>query len=279
MKGARKIMLARIDAPVPYSKGAWLRSVGLNPVDLAGKVFTSASYKGGIGKTLIAYELAFLIDGILVDLDWDKGGATVKWGYDPDLRVNAPLVDLVEKGRIPKPLSGQLWRPDLVPCTPDLKYVVPPAKKFTDILVKLAQELGEKYQKAVVFDTHPGGGPEAFAPMATSNVVLGVVELGQQEMSAGEQMVDELKAYPLLLVPNRVTGTAQEDRYLDWLDRVTEEAGVPVAPPITDMRHWVKVRKSRMAITANRPTARFERLRQDLQAVAGAAVSYVRAAA
>jgi chromosome partitioning protein len=272
-------MLTQIDVPVPYSKGAWLRSVGLTPAELAGTVFTVASYKGGVGKTLLAYELAFLLDGILVDLDWDKGGATKKWGYDPDLRVNAPLVDLVEKDRIPKPLSGKLWRPDLVPCTPDLKYVVPPAEKFTEILVQLAKELGQRYQQAVVFDTHPGGGPEAFAPIATSNVVLGVVELGQQEMSAGEQLVDELKAYPLLLVPNRVTGTAQEDRYLDWLDRLTETAGVPVAPPIVDMRHWVKVRRSRMAVTANKPTARFAKLRKDLEAVAGAAVSYVRAAA
>ena len=39
--------------------------------------------KGGVGKSTIAYELAAALGGVLVDLDWDSGGATRMGGYDP----------------------------------------------------------------------------------------------------------------------------------------------------------------------------------------------------
>ncbi len=45
------------------------------------KIITVAAYKGGVGKTTLALELAQLLDAPLVDLDWDKGGATNRWGY------------------------------------------------------------------------------------------------------------------------------------------------------------------------------------------------------
>jgi len=47
------------------------------------KIITVAAYKGGVGKTTLALELAYLLDAPLVDLDWDKGGATRRWGYKP----------------------------------------------------------------------------------------------------------------------------------------------------------------------------------------------------
>jgi len=39
-------------------KGVWLAGLGLAPAGLAGKIITVAGYKGGVGKTLLAYELA-----------------------------------------------------------------------------------------------------------------------------------------------------------------------------------------------------------------------------
>ncbi len=40
------------------------------------KIITVAAYKSGVGKTTLALELAQLLEAPLVDLDWDKGGAT-----------------------------------------------------------------------------------------------------------------------------------------------------------------------------------------------------------
>jgi hypothetical protein len=37
------------------------------------RIVTVAAYKGGVGKTTIALELAYLLAAPLVDLDWDQG--------------------------------------------------------------------------------------------------------------------------------------------------------------------------------------------------------------
>ena len=39
------------------------------------------SRKGGVGKTTLAYELAWLLGAPLVDLEWEGGSASRKWGY------------------------------------------------------------------------------------------------------------------------------------------------------------------------------------------------------
>lgn len=43
-------------------------------------IITIAAWKGGVGKTELAKELAWLLDGVLVDLDWDAGGAAGRGG-------------------------------------------------------------------------------------------------------------------------------------------------------------------------------------------------------
>jgi cellulose biosynthesis protein BcsQ len=44
------------------------------------KIVTVAARKGGVGKTTLAYELAWLLDAPLVDLEFDEGSATRMWG-------------------------------------------------------------------------------------------------------------------------------------------------------------------------------------------------------
>jgi cellulose biosynthesis protein BcsQ len=70
-----------------------------------GAVLTVAAQKGGVGKTTLAYELAAVLDGVLVDLDFHGGGATNLWGFDPLSTIRAPLLDALEQGpsRTPRP--------------------------------------------------------------------------------------------------------------------------------------------------------------------------------
>ena len=62
------------------------------------RIVTVAAAKGGVGKTTLAYELAGALGGALVDLDWDAGGATRMWGFDPLKAARAPLLDALERG-------------------------------------------------------------------------------------------------------------------------------------------------------------------------------------
>ena len=68
------------------------------------RIVTVAAAKGGVGKTTLAYELAYLLQAPLVDLDWDRGGATRQWGYRHEDRMRAPLLDALERGGVPKPV-------------------------------------------------------------------------------------------------------------------------------------------------------------------------------
>ncbi|WP_369974840.1 ParA family protein, partial [Thermobifida halotolerans] len=77
-----------------------------------------AAYKGGVGKTTIASELAYVMGAVLLDLDWDRGNATRAWGYRTEQRASAPLLDAIEAGRTPRPLVGKR-KADLVPCHED----------------------------------------------------------------------------------------------------------------------------------------------------------------
>ena len=55
------------------------------------KIVTVFASKGGVGKSSIAYELAWLLGAVLVDLDWDTGGVTDQWGHSADSSKKRPL--------------------------------------------------------------------------------------------------------------------------------------------------------------------------------------------
>jgi len=91
--------------------------------------------QGGVGKTTLAYELAYLLEAPLVDLDWDRGGATRQWGYRHEERLRAPLLDALERGGIPRPVRG-IRKPNLVPSHPDFADNQPAAEDMADALTK-----------------------------------------------------------------------------------------------------------------------------------------------
>src|SRR5665213_1041620 len=101
------------------------------------KIVTVAARKGGVGKTTLAYELAWLLDAPLVDLEFDDGSATRMWGYRHETRMRVPLLDALESGRTPRLLTGY-HKPHLVPCHPDFQLNQPTAEAMADTLMQWA---------------------------------------------------------------------------------------------------------------------------------------------
>ncbi|MGI8778089.1 MAG: ParA family protein [Acidimicrobiales bacterium] len=202
-----------------------------------------AASKGGVGKTTIAYELAAALHGVLVDLDWDSGGATRMWGYDPGQYRTAPLLDALERGpdgRPPK-VRKRPHQPDLVPSHPDLAASSIPDSLIADCLSSWATE----WQQPVIVDTHPGANPLTDGAMEVADLVVVPVLLGAREMDALEGMLADFKAYRLLLAPTMVP-SAPPRRYVDRLAALAN--GTPVAPPISEHR-WIRRRVRRAALT------------------------------
>lgn len=268
----------RHSEPVPGSgKGAWLQQLGFDRDALAGKVITVAAYKGGVGKTLLAYELAFLLGAVLVDLDWDRGNASRSWGYREETKIVPVLLEALQRDRVPRPLAGGVWRPDLVPCSAEFGPNQPGIEALTRALATWAGKWGEESGSPVVIDTHPGAQPSTFAAAAAAHSIVVPVILGEREMEATEGMLAELKSYPLLLTPNRVP-LSPPDRYISWLERIARESQVPVGPAISNYS-WLTTRQRRMAVSATEPIpAKARQLVDELHAVAERVVRDVQSA-
>ena len=132
-------------------QGATLRRMS----DSEPRIVTVWAPKGGTGKTTIAYELAYMLDAPLVNLEWDSGGASAQWGLkEPEPYERARLLQGLRTGKAPRPMRAE-HRPDLVPGHPDLEDALPAAEDLADLLTKWAAEWGRPY---VVIDTHPGSG-------------------------------------------------------------------------------------------------------------------------
>ena len=206
-------------------------------------IITIAAAKGGVGKTTIAYEVAAVLGAVLIDLDWDSGGATRMWGYDPDARRNAPLLDAIEDGPGGRPprVSVRRNQPDLVPSHRDLAASTLPSDLVADCLGAWQQ----RWDRNVVVDSHPGANALTDAAMSVADLVVVPVLLGAREMDALKGMLADFTGYPLLLAPTMVPPIPPR-RYVAQLAALA--AGIPVAPPVSEHR-WIRRRVRRAAIT------------------------------
>src|SRR5262245_35384485 len=135
------------------------------------RIVTVAAAKGGVGKTTLAYEIAGALGGVLVDLDWDAGGATRMWGIDPTAAVRAPLLDALERGpdgRPPRP-RRRAHQPAIVPGHPDLSASRIAPDLVADCLEAWAGAWGSPY---VVVDTHPGANPLTDGALSVADLVV-----------------------------------------------------------------------------------------------------------
>lgn len=192
----------------------------------------------------MAFELAAALDGVLVDLDWDSGGATRMWGYDPARYRTAPLLDALEAGPLgnaPRPRQRR-HQPALVPASPDLAASRIDDSLVGDCLVAWTKQWGDRY---VVVDTHPGANPLTDGAMQVADLVVVPIILGAREMDALEGMLRDFAGYRLLLVPNMVPPSPPR-RYVERL--ATLAVGIPVAPPVSEHR-WIRRRARRAAIS------------------------------
>lgn len=271
--------LAELRAAVPAPRAAGTQAFPL--ADIPGAppnpftrhavppIIAVAGWKGGIGKSLLAYELAWLLGAVLADVDWDAGGVTVKWGYRPLDRVKAVLLDALETGRTPKPLTG-VRKPRLIPSHPDLSTNQPAPEAMAAALERWVREYGVP----VVVDTHPGGLPSTYGAMAAASLVVVPAVLKTAELNALEAMLAELPDYPIVLVPNMIPNVPPAPE----LARLTKMAkGVPVLSPI-HLHTWLGVRKQRVAVTSydqDQEPKRVARLAEELRTVASQVVARV----
>lgn len=209
---------------------------------MSARIVTVASTKGGVGKTTLAYELASILGGVLVDLDWDEGGATRAWGYNCAAYRRAPLLDALEggpDGRPPKPRKRP-HQPALVPSHPDLAASSMDDGLVADCLDAWAAAWDTPY---VVVDTHPGANPLTDGAMAAAHVIVSPVVLAPKEMAATAELVRLYAKHPLILVPNLV-GLSPPSRFIDQLAGFARDnPSLVVGPPIS--RHAFLARRLR----------------------------------
>lgn len=267
--------MVQADTTGPDVLAERVRALGITPTPelmtrLRQAIVAVAAWKGGVGKSTLAYELAWLLAAVLVDLEWDGGGVTRAWGYRHEARVNMPLLDALDTGRTPRPLHWR-FRPDLVPGHPDFGVNQPLADTLANALEKWAAQ----WQQPVVVDTHPGGVPSTYGAVAAANLVVVPTTLSTTDLEALAGMLDGLRDYRLLLIPTMVPDSPPE-RAIARLEALSREFDVPVGPPVSEYR-WMRWRQRRMAITASpEPAPRRTRpMIQELQKVAREVINHV----
>jgi chromosome partitioning protein len=210
-------------------------------------ILASIAYKGSQGKTTIIYELMALLRGILVDFEHDDGSASLKFGYDPNRRLGAPLVDALRTGRAPTPLKGGDQRPDLVPGNRALSAIMIPAKQVTDCLVDWQKQWG----RLVGVDAHPGGTEATRGIAAAADIIIAPLVFGKLELDALNGMLDELSGYPVIVVPNRVK-SIKPTTYQRFQEIMAAHPYAIVADPIRESRELPE-RTRQAAITTYQP--------------------------
>ncbi|MFY7069001.1 ParA family protein [Nocardiopsis changdeensis] len=229
-------------------------------------IYTVAAWKGGVGKSTIAYELAWQLDAVLLDLDFDDGGVTKSWGYNFEDRVNAPLLDAISSGKTPRFLNGRN-KPDLLPSHRDLERVQPDVETMQGLIRKWAADWG----RDIVIDTHPGGLPLTYAAMGVAKVTVSPVTFGQKEFKSLEAMTRELADYPILIVPNK-TPISPPQWAINRLEAI-EAAGFDIADPLPN-ETWIPNRQIRIPITREPVPKRAERFEEGILALGEKILSY-----
>lgn len=191
-------------------------------------IVTVAAWKGGVGKTELAKELGWIFNGVLVDLDWDNGGASPNWGYRHQTRTTAPLLDALETNRIPRPLTGHGVKADLLPSHPDFAGVQPDEETMANAL----ESWSRAWKRPVVIDTHPGGVPSTLGAVAVANVIVVPVNLDVRALAALEGMAEDLQGgYPLLFIPTRIASAPA--KLVRDLTRISTTYDIPVGPMVS----------------------------------------------
>jgi len=209
-------------------------------------IITVAASKGGVGKTTLAYELAAALTGVLIDLDWDGGGATAMWGYDPLTRQRALLLDAIERGPSQPPRQlRRVGQPMLVPSSPDLAASRIPSDLVADCL----QGWAKQWQgQVVVVDTHPGANELTDGALSAADLVIVPAVLGVRELDALERMVEEYAAFRLAIVPSMVPARPAA-RSVERLRHIASASAIPVLPIISEHR-FLRRRLRRRAVVA-----------------------------
>ncbi|GAA1616649.1 hypothetical protein GCM10009789_83340 [Kribbella sancticallisti] len=230
--------------------------------------------KGGVGKTTTARELAWIFDAVQLDFDWDEGGLSGLWGYRHETRVNAPLLDALETGKVPRPLKGDAFRADLVPGHPDLVENQPSADTTASLLEKWVQH----WQRPVVVDNHPGGGSMAYGAMAAAQITVMPTPLEYLALKGLAGTLREMRGYNILIVPTIVPPVPPE-RMIAMLEDISQEYGVPVGPPISEVKA-IKRRTRRQALTSIEPVpVTYANFVGDMKAVAKEVIDHAGRAA
>ncbi|MFF4531661.1 ParA family protein [Streptomyces sp. NPDC001407] len=233
-------------------------------------VVAVAGFKGGVGKSRTARELAALLKAVLTDLEWDWGGVTRGWGYLEEERVKAPLLEAFRTGKTPKPLSGQGRKPDLIPGHTDFERNQPKADIVAESLTQWARDL----KRRLVVDTHPGGSESTYGAMAAARVTVVPAVLGDDELRALEGLLRTLPDYPLLLIPYKV-GRSPAAWAVRELERLATKYKADVGPPVSNYQ-WIPNRRVRVPICASAPSARTTPFIEEMMVVAEAVESYGR---
>jgi chromosome partitioning protein len=232
-------------------------------------IVASIAYKGSQGKTTLIYELMALLRGILIDFEHDDGSASLKYGYDPNRRFTAPLVDALRTGRPPVPLKGGAQRPDLVPGNKALASTVIPAERVTECLVGWQKQWG----RLTGVDAHPGGTQMTRGIAAAADVIIAPVILGKLELDALNGMLDELSGYPLIVVPNRVR-SMKETTYQRFQEIMEAHPYAVTGPVIRESRELPE-RTRHSALTTCHPAVKaYADFDYDVRMLAEAVITY-----
>jgi chromosome partitioning protein len=239
----------------------WAKGNGTRP-----PIVAVAAWKGGDGKSTTARELAYLLNAVLVDFDWDRGCSSRSMGYRHENYVRYPMQDAFRKKQVPTPIRGRR-KADLLPSYPGLVDEQPDRDEVTETLERWARE----WERPIVADTHPGGCELTYGAVNAADVVVVPAVLVKDSLNALEGMVDELTDYPLLVTPNKVDHPTQWAR--NRLKGIVGKHDLPTGPLVYD-EEWIRKRTRNLAISSEPVPKRAQRYVDSMDALAEAVINY-----